>query len=394
MHRSGTSLIGGILNILGVYLGPQEAMLPAAPDNPKGFWEHRLFVELNDALLARLGGDAMHPPAVSPGWQASTCLHDLRLRAKIFLQKEFGNVKLWGWKDPRTCLTLPFWEAMVPGLRYILCLRHPLEVARSLEHRDQLPQVRALQVWLIYVQRSLLYTEGKRRLIVAYERLLADCRHEINRIAQFLDQPSLAERPEVQQAVQSFLDPSLSHGRSGAEASQTRGVPSAAAHLLQLTEQIYLALCDTASRSITQAMQLIDQALRVAQAAIEERELEEQKRWNESVNALAKALAAVIPAGDTYIFVEEDRIGRGFPGRPALPFLERHGDYWGPPADAATAIQDLERLRDSGAAHIAFPWFTFWWLEHYGEFARHLRAKYRCVVENERLIVFDLRRGC
>jgi hypothetical protein len=77
--------------------------------------------------------------------------------------------------------------------------------------------------------------------------------------------------------------------------------------------------------------------------------------------------------------------------RPAIPFLERDGQYWGPPADSATAIREFERLRRTGAGFIAFTWTAFWWLDYYAGFHAHLRDKYACLLENERLVVFDLR---
>jgi hypothetical protein len=40
--------------------------------------------------------------------------------------------------------------------------------------------------------------------------------------------------------------------------------------------------------------------------------------------------------------------------------------------------------------HIVFLWPSFWWLEHYAEFARYLRERFACVLENDRLVVFDL----
>jgi hypothetical protein len=74
-----------------------------------------------------------------------------------------------------------------------------------------------------------------------------------------------------------------------------------------------------------------------------------------------------------------------------VPFVERDGAYWGAPGDDASAIAELERLRAAGLPHIVFTWPCFWWLDHYQEFARHLRTHHRCVHESERAVVFDLR---
>ena len=53
MHRSGTSLVARLLNLTGVYLGPEERMIPPKPDNPTGFWENLDFVHLNDQILTK-----------------------------------------------------------------------------------------------------------------------------------------------------------------------------------------------------------------------------------------------------------------------------------------------------------------------------------------------------
>lgn len=77
-------------------------------------------------------------------------------------------------------------------------------------------------------------------------------------------------------------------------------------------------------------------------------------------------------------------------GRPRIPLPERNGEYWGKPANDTAAIAELERLRGQGASFLAVAWPAFWWLEHYLGFSEHLRANYICILENERVIVFDL----
>jgi hypothetical protein len=117
MHRSGTSLLTGALRLLGVHLGSDENLLPSDEEaNRKGFWENRLIVDLNDALLSRLGGDWHNLPDFPPDWFSSPEFADLRREARAVISKEFGNVPVWGWKDPRACLTLPFWRRLLPPM--------------------------------------------------------------------------------------------------------------------------------------------------------------------------------------------------------------------------------------------------------------------------------------
>jgi hypothetical protein len=103
-----------------------------------------------------------------------------------------------------------------------------------------------------------------------------------------------------------------------------------------------------------------------------------------------KQLLDFIPASESFILVDEEQL-RSQLGRPsALPFLEKYGEYWGPPDDDDAAIAEVERLRQGGAAYLAFVWSTFWWLDHYPRFRDYLLTRYPTVAQNENLIVFAL----
>ncbi len=119
------------------------------------------------------------------------------------------------------------------------------------------------------------------------------------------------------------------------------------------------------------------------------------RSWWRRIDLAIQELAACVPPGATYILVEDDFWGPGdvVPGCKRLPFLERDGRYWGPPAHDAAAIEELERLHKSGASFVAFAWSSFWWLDNYRGLRDYLRRGYSCVLENERLIVFDLRKS-
>src|SRR6185503_7056038 len=57
------------------------------------------------------------------------------------------------------------------------------------------------------------------------------------------------------------------------------------------------------------------------------------------------ALLRLIPRAVPFILVDDDQMRSDLPHARAIPFLEKNGEYWGPPADDATAIRELERLR-------------------------------------------------
>ncbi|MCU7817015.1 MAG: class I SAM-dependent methyltransferase [Candidatus Thiodiazotropha sp. (ex Rostrolucina anterorostrata)] len=99
----------------------------------------------------------------------------------------------------------------------------------------------------------------------------------------------------------------------------------------------------------------------------------------------------LIPPETTFILIDNGKLGLESFGDEAIPFLEKDGSYWGPPQDDDIAIRELERLRKGGADFIVFLWPAFWWLEYYTELDFFIRSKFCCVLQNERLIVFDMR---
>ena len=114
--------------------------------------------------------------------------------------------------------------------------------------------------------------------------------------------------------------------------------------------------------------------------------------WMHLLLEAAGDVSRTIPEGETFVLVDEQGFGRDFArGRRALPFLEREGIYWGAPMDGAVAVDELERMRSvHGASYIAFGWPAFWWFEHYPELRDHLRSQYDCILDNKRLVIFDL----
>lgn len=146
MHRSGTSCLAGMLRRSGVHLGEVQEH---SPDNPLGNQEIRQIWDLGDALLAENGGAWDNPVMVSH-WQEShrrerdAILQNLRDAAAR------TQSALWGFKDPRTLFTLPFWLEALPQPRFIASFRQPQRVAISLHARNEIPVEEGLQLWAAY----------------------------------------------------------------------------------------------------------------------------------------------------------------------------------------------------------------------------------------------------
>ena len=212
MARTGTSTTMRMLNILGVYLGAKDRLLgPIDEINDKGFFEHYAMMRLNTALLRRLGGSWCDPPPLPPGWQFDPELHDLREQASAILEDEFADQPLWGFKDPRTCLTLAFWRGLIGPAMFVICHRHPLEIAASLERRDGLSTEQSIALWRLYTAQAIAETKDDPRLFVSYETLLDDPLAVAADLASFLGAPARAAEPAVRREIEAWVEPAMRH---------------------------------------------------------------------------------------------------------------------------------------------------------------------------------------
>jgi len=115
--------------------------------------------------------------------------------------------------------------------------------------------------------------------------------------------------------------------------------------------------------------------------------------WLYRVHRVTRDLSGLIAPGKSFILADEDQweTDAVIADRRRIPFLEQNGQYGGRPPDDETAILEFERLRRTGASLMVFGWPAFWWLEYYAGLHQHLRSHFPCVLQNDRLIAFDLR---
>lgn len=115
--------------------------------------------------------------------------------------------------------------------------------------------------------------------------------------------------------------------------------------------------------------------------------------WEHQVAFATADLCRIIPPGETFLLVDGNEWGLAeFPeARRALPFLEKDGQYWGPPADDTAAWNALQASRESGAAWLVIGWNARWWLDHYRTWHERLRREYPCALDNDRVVIFKLR---
>jgi hypothetical protein len=175
LHDSGLHLVGT----------GAEDLIDAADDNPEGFWENKAIVACNEELLEATGGAWDNPPELPPLAHDDPRIGHVIESSTVALAA-LGEHEHWGFKDPRTCLTAAYWLDLCPDLHFVICVRHPLEVALSLKRRNQNSYSLGLRLWEQYYTSVLEQVPRERRIVTHYESYFNDSDREVARVCAFV----------------------------------------------------------------------------------------------------------------------------------------------------------------------------------------------------------------
>ncbi|AOY57518.1 glycoside hydrolase family 99-like domain-containing protein [Desulfococcus multivorans] len=217
MHRSGTSTITRGISLLGVELG--NNLHPPGEDNPKGFWEDKDCLRINESLLEHLGSayDRLGlTPEVLETLNHADAAGSLKLEAVEVLRTKFLNTARFGFKDPRVSRLLPFWKNIFKAVgctpRYVIAVRNPISVARSLSKRNRIEPEKSYFLWLEHVVSAVLDSSGSPRVMVDYDIFLESPQTELQRIADVLNLDPPAENlTALKEFAKDFLEAKLRH---------------------------------------------------------------------------------------------------------------------------------------------------------------------------------------
>lgn len=174
MHRSGTSALARVLNLLGC--GLAKELLDANPTNETGHWEPLQIMKLNDELLESAGSFWDDWTACSPDWFISPVADEFKERAARIFAEQHGTQRLTVMKDPRLARLLPFWLKSLRAADVdpvvMIPIRNPLEVAQSLHVRDGSDPFYNQLLWLRHVLDAEAGSRGVARHFSTYDQLL------------------------------------------------------------------------------------------------------------------------------------------------------------------------------------------------------------------------------
>jgi hypothetical protein len=232
MHRSGTSALTGLLCQFGAI--PGNDLLPAKDSNPKGFFESKAVVDLNNAILhtARSSWDDLN--ALPADWQCQPEMQPLRSDiAALYSSLAVAE----GWrviKDPRLSKTLPLWLDVLGefGVQpvVVICVREPGSVAQSEKLMKGFPLLKSLLLYLDYGLHAELHSRNVPRTIVAYSDLLADWQGVLKRVNEELALGLPLEAAELVVRGADFISPELNRSQLEVGEFQRCGTLAEMAH--------------------------------------------------------------------------------------------------------------------------------------------------------------------
>ncbi|KAL7536060.1 hypothetical protein ACHAXR_006885, partial [Thalassiosira sp. AJA248-18] len=232
MHRSGTSLLSGLL-VKGFGYETGGPLIGASFDNEKGFYERIDVVLQNDEFLK----------AQNAGWSWNVMDYDPekalqhKQQGKITFKEGKTGLKFLNnhkrtlpylQKDPRMCIALPTWLKLLdekPAV--VFTYRHPLEVALSLKHREAGFTIEhGLRLWIVYNMRALQNSAGLCRIYSTNAAVFKDPWREVQRIKNELSMKCRVIEPPThqlpQEVVDEFVDPNLQHNSKERKAEEEK----------------------------------------------------------------------------------------------------------------------------------------------------------------------------
>jgi len=236
MHRSGTSMLTLLLKELGLFVGKDL--------DPFDLNESMFFITLNDWLLRQCNAtwdnvynyqfiDEFMVEKAIPIIQGELAGKRRRKYLGSGKVKNIANLDTsWGWKDPRTTITIDFWKRIFPDAKILHIYRNPIDVAESLRKRELYVREHAklkfwvkilkfldykavqtlsprmlhleegVKLWEDYVQKALSLTDtyGDDVMHIRYEDFLETPAPILKKVTDFIELS--AEIPTIEKAVE------------------------------------------------------------------------------------------------------------------------------------------------------------------------------------------------
>lgn len=213
-HRSGTSAVARIINMLGAYAFSEGTSNGVNDENSKGFWERKDIRKINDEFLWANNWD----------WHlvSSFNLEKATPRSVATYQREFRKILLdlesqrpWVIKEPRLSLLFPLIRSMLEIPFIVHVYRDPLESALSLNKRNKIPVEYGLALWESYNLNIINETEGLEHITISYNNLMENSFSCVETLYKALVSSGMTMlRMPSRKEVEAFISPDLYRQRN------------------------------------------------------------------------------------------------------------------------------------------------------------------------------------
>ena len=187
--RGGTSMVAGVLRILGVDMGARQGV-----GNNEDL----------DIQEARGGVAGLGDPA-------SGTFQSALLRMRPLIAKRANSVQSWGWKDPHGVLYAAQVQDLLPGPRILCVLRDPQAAAERVSLLTEKPILSALEETLTLYQRCRTYLADcdLPTALISYEKSLVRPERFVRQLAGFCG--LVPSQADMDDAIE-FCYPERGHG--------------------------------------------------------------------------------------------------------------------------------------------------------------------------------------
>jgi len=199
-------------------------LLKSDDRNARGYWEYTPLIEFNNELLSSVHAREFIPPSDDGCEELENRSFEPKYknRALGLLETMRKDGRPWFWKDPRLAVLLPFWKNIWEDVIYVIPLRHPLDIALSLQKWHRYPISASLLIWQRYMLAIFKGAETAQNIIfIEYEKLIENPIQQCERLYLFLTRSSNIEqsgRQTIENMAQAIA-PELRHNNTNSPLS-------------------------------------------------------------------------------------------------------------------------------------------------------------------------------
>gem|GEM_PF-2049381 len=208
MHRSGTSLVAGLLHLSGISSG--KNLLNPKNENPKGFFEIEQLYHVNEEILKASGTrwNMLKKPILD-----SIEKTIYKSKIKEIINSEFKADEVFVIKDPRICVLLSLYMEIFEELNIkvfpVIVRRNFAEIAYSLNTRNNYNLYNGYSLSKHYYQSIKTSLLDKFYISLKYVEIIGSPQITLDKVFKFVE----LQKPDLDSKVFDFVDRNLYRNR-------------------------------------------------------------------------------------------------------------------------------------------------------------------------------------